>query len=291
MSLLNLGSGGAVNTAECNPKEARNAYRFPVPWRRAGTRRSPKAWKSFVGLFAVGIACAQPNTSAPTPPTTALAPKGLYLSPAQIAPLFLPHYLALGDRLSKPGNERITLQGIMTTAGGSSPVQIVLELGGKLNITFGGPSAQKLVFDGTSAPVLGGLANGNDLLESFVDDLAENLVLGGRGVSPRLLGQRVADPSGGLCDYYDVGTYGGAVKTSKPYFKRYCFDSNTSLLKSVSYYTNSQLTVTEFGGWTTTNKQAVVGTVTRLVAGSQVFQFRAASSLVSPSVPDNTFKP
>jgi len=182
--------------------------------------------------FPVSLECAQPVvTAAPAVPIASL---GLYRCPAQIPPVLLHPFFALGDRLMKPGNERITLQGTLTDTAGASGVQIVIELGGKLNITWTGPGTQKIVFDGTGPSVSGGISSSNDLLASFVDDLAETLLLAGRGLSPRLLGQRFADASGGFCDYYDVATYGSAVKLSKPFIKRYCFDSETSLLKSVA---------------------------------------------------------
>jgi len=240
----------------------------------------------------VGSACAQAFTAAsPAASNSSLAPNGLYVYPSQVPPVLLAPYFALGDRLRQPGNERITLQGILTTASGPSNVLIVLELGGKLNISWTGGGAQKLVFDGNTSSATAGIPSANDLLETFVDDLAETLMLSGRGSSPRPLGQKFLDPSGGFCDYYDVATYGSAVKASKPFIKRYCFDSKTSLLKSVRYYSNSQLTLTEFGGWATVNQESVLGTVTRKVAGSQVFQFQTQASAVSASIPDSTFKP
>lgn len=281
-----------LRTEEWNTNSTLNAGRIFAfrPLVRAlkgrSTCRSP-----LVGLLFVCVACAQPNITGPVTPPTALAFGGLYLSPSQISSVLLPQYFAMGDRLSKPGNERITLQGTMTDSSGPSSVQIVLELGGKLNITWTGPTAQKLVFDGKTPPAIGSIPNTNDLLETFVDDLPESLLLVGRGVSPRLLGQKFADGSGGFCDYYDVATYGSARKLSKPFIKRYCFDSKTSLLKSVRYYTNSQLAVTEFGGWAQVNQQAVLGAVTRTVAGSRIFQFQAHGAAVSGSVPDNAFKP
>jgi hypothetical protein len=132
----------------------------------------------------------------------------LYHTPSQMPPMLVRQFLALGNRLQQPGNERITLLGTLTTASGASGVQIVIQLGGKLNIT-GTNQAYKIVFDGTTASVSGSIPDSDDLLEAFVDDLPEALMLeAGNGTLPRLLGRRFTNPAGGFCDYYDVGTVG-----------------------------------------------------------------------------------
>lgn len=257
-------------------------------------RRTQKSkyFKSVTGhlsmLLAVSLASGQVSQTAST-----ATPVGLYFTPTQIPPVLVQQFLALGSRLTKPGNERITLSGTLTNAAGASNVLIVIELGGKLNITWTGTVSQKVVFDGTTASVSGSVQNSNDLIEAFVDDLPETLMLAvGKGAFPRLLGQKFTNPTGGFCDYYDVATYGLAIKQTQPLVKRYCFDSETSLLSAVRYKTSSsQVTVTQFGGWGAVNNEAVLGTVTRTAGGSQIFQFQAQNAVVSASVADNTFVP
>lgn len=243
-----------------------------------------------LSVLFVCVACAQMVTTATPAPVTAVGP---YVTPAQLPPTLLRQFFALGDRLMKPGNERVTLTGTLTTANGTSGTVIVLELGGKLNVTWPGLSAARVVFDGTTPSVVGNVLNSNDLLEAFVDDLPDTLMLAvTKGTSPRLLGQRYTTPAGGFCDYYDVATYGQTNKQSKPLVKRYCFDSATSLLSSVRYITpSSQLTVTQFDGWATVNKQAVPYTIIRTLGGTQSFRFQVQNAIVSPSVADKTFAP
>lgn len=238
----------------------------------------------------VSVGYAQSITGASTIPNAG-APSGPYRTLEQISPLLLQPFLAMGDRLTKPGKERITIVGTMTDSSGANAVQVVLELGGKLNITWTAQGPQRLAFNGTAASSAGSITDANDLLESFVDDSPEALLLAGRGASPRLLGQKFENPSGGLCDYYDVATYGRAVKRTTPQIKRYCFDSKTSLLRSVRYKNSSGTILTEFGNWGTVNNEAVPGTITRIVGGNQVFHFQAQSSVVSASIPDNIFNP
>jgi hypothetical protein len=245
------------------------------------------------GSILVSFLCAQ--TAAPgstTAPVSATAgTPGLYLTSAQIPPTLLRQFQALGSRVQTPGNERLSLAGTLTTSSGPSNVQIVVQLGGELNITWIAQPSQKIVFNGTAASVTGSIPSSNDLLEALVDDLPETLMLAtGTGVRPRLLGQRFTNPAGGLCDYYDVATYGVAVRQAAPQVKRYCFDSSTSLLQTVRYINNaSQSTITQFGGWSAVSSQAAPGTITRMVGGAQIFQFQAQSATVSASVADSTF--
>lgn len=245
---------------------------------------------AFLGVLLASAVRAQPAGPASGVSVTA-AGQGLYRSVAQVPSTLISQFRAMGDRVQKPGNERVTLSGTLTGADGSqSQVLIVMELGGRLNIAFtGAPGPQKIVFNGSAASVTGAVPSSNDLLESLVDDLPETLLLVGRP-SPRLLGQRFSSPTGGLCDYYDVAGFGVAVKQAAPLIKRYCFDSSTALLRRVSYMIDpSRAVVTQFGNWTLSNGQEVPGTITRTVAGAQVFEFQAQSAAVSASVADGAF--
>jgi hypothetical protein len=232
--------------------------------------------------------------SATAQPSIAAA-MGLYHSPAQIPAGVHDQYVALGNRVQKPGNERITLTGTLTDSFGASVVQVVIELGGKLSVTWVGKPGQKVIFNGANSLVGGNIAASADLLEAFVDDLPETMmwsIASGTGV--RVLGQRFPDASGGLCDYFDVPTLGKAAKKQTAATKRYCFDSKTRLLRSVRYMgapAQGQTTVTQFGNWMGVNGQAVAGNVVRLQNGIQVFQFQAQTAAVSPGVADSTFAP
>jgi len=217
----------------------------------------------------------------------------VYHTPAQVPSALASKFLALGNRLQKPGNERITLTGVLTDSTGSSQVQIVLELGGKLSITWLGKGAQKVVFNGTNASGASAVAIGNDLLEALSDDLPETVMSQvATGTGSRMLGQKFPNPGGGFCDYFDVPTLGRAVKKQAPVTKRYCFDSQVGLLRSVRYLgSTNQLTMTQFGNWATISGQAVAGSIVRQVGGVQVFSFQAQNAVVSGATTDSTFLP
>ncbi len=220
-------------------------------------------------------------------------PPGLYHDTAHVPAVLTRQYVILGDRLQKPGKERITLNGILTDSTSSSPVEILLELGGKLRITWTGKPGQKIIFNGTRSTVVGSIPISDDLVEAFVDDMPETIMESvSNGMGVRLLGQRFGDVSGAFCDYYDVPSFGQAIKKRTPVTKRYCFDSKTSLLRFVHYLNpqNESIT-TDFGVWVVSSGQAVPGSVSRMRSGVQVFRLSVQSAGISPGLSDGAFAP
>ena len=104
-------------------------------------------------------------------PSVGQSPPGLYHSLTQVPAVLDQQYVAHGDGLQKPGNERITLTGTLTDSTGVSMVQIVIELGGELNVSWIGKPSQRLVFTGTNTSVLDDFPNSSDFLEAFVEEL------------------------------------------------------------------------------------------------------------------------
>jgi len=80
---------------------------------------------------------------------------------------------ALGNRLYKPGHERVTITGTLQRNGTSIPAVVIFELPSKVKISFG--ANQVLGFDGTSSWFSGGsiASSDQDLLEAFSDDSPE----------------------------------------------------------------------------------------------------------------------
>lgn len=193
----------------------------------------------------------------------------------------------LGDRLQKPGKERVTFSGALTTTGAPVTVQVVMEKGGKVRITGSG---KDITFDGSVATGVAGTDQG--LIEALADDTVDTLmdavVL---GFSVRLLGRRFPYDSG-FCDFYDMWTPSRTNQQSTR-LKRYCFDSKTRLLRSVRYLStlapNSPMTETRFEDWRQVNGQAVPGRVTRREANVTIFTLQAGSIGVSARVNDSLF--
>ncbi len=166
-----------------------------------------------------------PASTVPTP--TSAVP---YYSPSLISPVLRQQFIALGTRLQTPGNEQIRMTGSLTDLNGTVPVQVVIQNGGNLNLTWVGTSSVPLTFNGTTAAGVTPVVSQEGLLESFVDDLPDTLMGSvAQGMGLRLLGQRFQDSSGGACDFYDVPSLGQANKRTTQIAKRYCFDSRTFL--------------------------------------------------------------
>jgi len=220
-----------------------------------------------------------------------------YYAPTQMPPAFHENFKVLGDRLQKPGNERVALGGTLTDSNGTVLVQIFIENGGKLRLDSPGNASRGLSFNGTSATSASGKPSStdDDLLESLVDDHPDTLMRAvATGTGFRLLGRRFPDGSG-FCDYYDVPTPAKANSKQPRQSKRYCFDSATLLLRSVQYSAGTAaggaILKTEFGDWRNINGQAVPSRVVRMQNSTVLFTFQAQSVTVSPKLTDNLFGP
>ncbi len=216
--------------------------------------------------------------------------EGIYFQPSQIPFLLRYQYLALGSRLQKPGNERIAINGVLTDSMGSQPVQVIMELGGKVRIDT---SAKSLRFDGQNS-YYAATNFDKDLLESLVDDLPETFITAAAlGSGFHLLGQRFSDQKGGFGDIYDTLIPGKTNKTHPRLPKRCCFDSLTGLLSWVQYRSgmkaDSAIIETRFSDWIIVNGQAVPTLISRSQGGQCIFTLEAQEVNVLTAAADNLF--
>jgi len=199
------------------------------------------------------------------------------------------HFRILGDRLQKPGKERVSLTGSLTTLAGTGSVQVTLENGGKLRIQ----GAKDITFDATK-PHQTALSQADDsLLQALVDDIPDTLMeYISHGLAFQVIGRGFRDGRGGLCDFYDISSP-KKTDASLSRLKRYCFDSSTLLLRSVQYLESSapgaRLLETRFEDWRTINGQAVPARVVRLEGGLTVFTVQAQTVAVSARMNDTLF--
>ncbi len=123
----------------------------------------------------------------------------------QLPVVFQRHFAAMGDRLQKPGQERINMTGTLTDSGGTVPVQVLSELGGKVSISVINAAPKTLSFNGVAASAVSVTPYDSDLLSAFVDDLAETLLQDiSQGTGFRPIGERFKAGDGSFCDFYDV---------------------------------------------------------------------------------------
>lgn len=163
-----------------------------------------------------------------------------YIAPGSVQGVFQRHVRSLGDRISKPGHERIGLVGELTRGTQKDSFSAVVEFPGKVRIQYG--SANRVVkFDGSKTT---GPNNVDDvdeaLLESFAYDSAETfLQTVVQGVVPRILGYGFAVEGvkgfGSSLDIYETVQTIKSGKQEMKIVKRFGFDSGTGLLHWIIY--------------------------------------------------------
>lgn len=210
---------------------------------------------------------------------------------------------ALGNRLVRPGKERMVITGVLRQGVGEFPLTLIWELPGKFRLEMRDPQPRTIVSDGQQHRVAGGAITDQDQqrMESLVGDTAESFLFQVRGgVGTRLLGRRFRTDDGRRPNYqgplFDIFVIGGPalVRTDRvPRQKMFYFDSRTGLLQSVRYMIlkqGSQVVVqTQFSEWRLVDGQFVPGLIARREGTENVFSYRVMTAAFGPQVSDNTF--
>lgn len=219
----------------------------------------------------------------------------VYRDVSQIPIPLQSRYLALGDRLQKPGKERISINGVLSDSSGSNAATLVIEKGGKARIDVPAKNSKSIRFDGKSVSKNVGTED-QELLEALVDDLPEVFIEEtASGIGFRLVGRRFEGEKGELCDVYEAQMPAKSNPKHLRPIKRYCFDSNTMLLSWVQYpesnAANASIIETRFNDWIIVNGQMFPSTISRRKQGKVVFTLRAEMVTVAPAEADNLFTP
>lgn len=234
------------------------------------------------------------------------AKRAAYVRRSNLTPKLVWHLNALGDRLEKPGRERLSLTGTLTRASDlpTEELSAVFELPDRLRLTIQkGNRTRVITLDGGQAKAEG------DPLDAAEQDLIETLAYGSAehffntqmvGRATRFLGSRfrIDDGSSSSYDgpYYDIYKVADQIAISgeqKERLKLYCFNSETLLLERVSYEINrngSTVKIEErLGGWTREQGQQVARRIERFENGESVFVLTVSSVGLSARVNDGTF--
>jgi len=216
------------------------------------------------------------------------------------------YLIALGDRIQKPGKERLTLTGTSSDARyAAAPAKLVWEVPGRLRFDRAASGAPSLIFDNVSGLANAASLSDSDLgiVESLLNDSAEGFLYGywQQGHAHRFLGGRfrtdnaeTPNYSGPWLDIYEsVASTNAPTTALAPTQKFFQFDSVSKLLVRATYMIvrNGQKVPisTEYSGWTLNNGQATPGNIIRLENGALVFTFNVTTAAVSPSANDGTF--
>lgn len=147
----------------------------------------------------------------------------------------------LADRVERPGNERLSITGLLTPAGESQPqpVQLVLEFPDRLRLTVqNGLNTRVTTFDDAQERGRGKSLDQHesDLVESLVYDSPEHFFLGQtEGMATRSLGLRFRASDGAAYDIYQVSDVIKVADTPRIQIKTYHFNSDSHLLEKVRY--------------------------------------------------------
>jgi hypothetical protein len=222
-----------------------------------------------------------------------------YVRRSNLSPKLVSHLNALGDRLEKPGRERLSLTGTLTRANDSQTQEVVavFEFPERLRLTMQKGSQTRVIsFDGEHAKAEGSSFDAEEeaLIETLVYGSAEHFFnTQMQGLATRLLGSRFLLHRGSTADYigpyYDVYKVADQVKTSRDQreqLKLYYFNSDTLLLERVTYELNrngATVKVEEkLGDWTMEEGQQVARRIERLENGDSKFVFTVRTVRLSP---------
>jgi hypothetical protein len=214
---------------------------------------------------------------------------------------------ALGDRMVKPGRERLLLTATLAREGeNAAPVHLVREFPNLLRVegrASGAGRTSALVFDGARARRPGGDVSraDEDLIETLVYDSAEYFFQGQiKGSATRFLGSgfrldggETPDLEGPTYSVYQIVQPIRGAGEARERVKLYYFNAATHLLERVKYDAEREGTQVSvevlLGDWQAVEGQRVPGRIVRTENGAPVFDLKATSAAFSSRAQDGTF--
>jgi hypothetical protein len=220
--------------------------------------------------------------------------RSAYVRRSSLSPKLVSHLNAMGDRLEKPGRERLHLTGTLSRVNDSQTQEVVavFEFPERLRLTIKRGSQTRVIsFDGARSNAD---AVDEDLIETLVYGSAEHFFdTQMRGMATRLLGSRFLLHRGSTADYnspyYDVYK----VTDERGQLRLYYFNSDTLLLERVAYEitrNGSTVKVEErLGDWTREQGQQVARRIERFENGESVFVLTVRAAQLSARADDGVF--
>ena len=241
-----------------------------------------------------------------SPPAVANPTSEEYVRAGRLWPQLRWHLKVLGDRIEKPGKERMTITGTIKRAGDSQalPMSVTLEFPDRLRLTVQDGVQQRVVtFNGQAAAGVGNALTSREreFIETLVYDTAEHFLAGQtQGTAMRCLGQRFRADDGTTPNYtgpyYDLYEMSDQIKTAadaRQQIKYFYFNSETLLLERVSYQimrNGAPVEVeTRISNWQQAQGQQAPRRIVRLENGQPVLALTITALTISPRVDDGSF--
>lgn len=218
---------------------------------------------------------------------------------------------AYGDRLEKPGKERMTAVGTLsnasTTANETVPVRLVFEFPDKLRIEKQkGNKVETTIFDGKKKVKIGDVLKPQEEeeLEALVFDSVDHFMAAhALGKPLRFMGDRfrlddgtAVNYTGPFYDIYQIAEQQFDANNNKKQTvqqKLYFFNSDTHKLERITYKVadkNETIeAVVQLGGWQSFGGQVLPTRLTRVENGRPVITLTIGSLVLSQRLNDGTF--
>jgi hypothetical protein len=226
-----------------------------------------------------------------------------YVQRGRLSPRLAMNLKAFGNRLEKPGKERLTITGELRSSSDSQPREIssTLEFPDKLRLSIQNGLQNRLItFD--KQEVKGQATSDElDLIESLSYDSAEHFFnTQMQGNAMRFLGSRFRTDDGSNPDYngpyFDIYKIADRIDSSgeERAAKLYYFNSDTLLLERVTYVINrngSEVNVeTRLSDWRVEDGQKAARRIERLENGKSVFVLNIRSAAFGRRADDGSFQ-
>lgn len=222
-----------------------------------------------------------------------------YVRRAQLWPQLRDALRVLGDRLEKPGRERLILVGALSRSGNENlPVRLILEYPDKLRLEETGGVT---VFNGSELRTSkSGLSQRDeDEVESLLFDSVEHFFNGRtNGLATRYLGSRFRMDNGTTPNYrgpfYDLYQVADRItlKRETSYQpKTYYLNSDSLLLERVRYQHRATRATIEvqLSNWQKIAGQYVPGRIVRVENGNAVMSLAITAAVIGPRLNDGIF--
>jgi hypothetical protein len=237
------------------------------------------------------------------PQSVATTIDNLHVHRASVSPQLRWNLNEMGDRLDRPGKERLIFTGTLSRADDAQPfnVSVVLEYPDRLHATLQRNSQSRvLTFDGQTARGTGNALSAveRDLIEMLVYDNADHFFASQmQRRATHFLGSRFrAEGAGPNAPAYDIYEVSDEIDTSsqrRQQVKRYYFNSETLLMEGVRYEVErngSEVPVEiRIRGWQRVGGQALPGRIVRLENNQPVLTLTINSIALSPRADDGIF--
>lgn len=206
-----------------------------------------------------------------------------------------PYAVAVGQRLQKPGKERIAAAGslywISNGKSQTAAVRVVWQI--PLQIRIEGTGSLIVLNWGQNSAGQEARDNSNTV-ESLLDDTVEGLIsLNNQAGGSRLVGKAFRDKTAASTGAtYDVVQlfYPSLLRSRATVSKLYWFDSKTKLLYRVTYKSSTGGTVeVRTSNWQTVNGEAIPFLIERQENGQVTVRLTLASAVVGAGAQDGIF--